>query len=375
MHNKIVVAVSGGADSATLLGTCLALGYNVYPVTFSYGSKHNKYEYKACMDICEYYGLKVISHIELDFIGQLFKSDLLSTGGDIPDGKYADENMNKTVVPGRNLIFASILAGYAESIGASRVALGVHSGDHSLYPDCRPDFIASLCETIELSSGGTVKIFAPFANITKTDIIKIGYGLRKYAVPYELTRSCYKDQEESCGVCGSCIERLEAFKSIGKTDLITYEKHFGGIMTKIISISKTFKFECSHRLTLDYDSPCKSLHGHSYTVKVTASSRQLNKNGMVLDFSELKRFQKYIDDNLDHATLISDQDERLIEFVKDQDQKHFIMHSNTTSENISKLLCDEFINMFKNKIDLCSVNVSVKETQNNEVSFMRTLSL
>jgi len=135
------------------------------------------------------------------------------------------------------------------------------------------------------------------------------------------------------------------------------------------SISKTFKFECSHRLTLNYESPCQSLHGHSYTVKVIIKTDQLNENGMVIDFKELKRFQRYLDDNFDHATLINKNDTDLLEFVKNQNQKYLILENNTTSENIAELLCDEFIKMFNDEINIHEITVNVWETQNNEASY------
>ena len=159
----------------------------------------------------------------LDFIKQLFKSNLLQDQGEIPEGHYEDGNMSKTVVPGRNAIFITIMAGYAESIGAGTIAVGVHAGDHHIYADCRPDFINSMTRTIEDSSDGTVTLEAPFLSYTKLDILKIGYALTT-PFPYELTRTCYKDQELSCGSCGSCNERLEAFRFLGKEDPIEYEK-------------------------------------------------------------------------------------------------------------------------------------------------------
>src|SRR6056297_1544623 len=184
MLNKIIISLSGGMDSSTLLGLCLNKGWEVYPISFTYGSKHNKYENDACKKVCEYYGFKNVPLINLDFMGQLFESNLLSKGGDIPEGHYTEKTMTKTVVPGRNLIFASIVAGYAESIGASYIGLGVHAGDHAIYPDCRPKFIEKLNETIIASSEGKVSVVAPFLNLNKTDILKIGYDLDKYTIPY-----------------------------------------------------------------------------------------------------------------------------------------------------------------------------------------------
>jgi len=151
-----------------------------------------------------------------------FKSDLLKSGGEIPEGHYAADSMKATVVPGRNLIFASIVAGYAESIGATAIALGVHSGDHHIYPDCRPEFTSALELTLQASTEGMLSLLTPFMDMDKTSILKLGNSL-EIKVPYVLTRTCYKDQKISCGKCGSCVERLEAFAEIKVTDPIKYE--------------------------------------------------------------------------------------------------------------------------------------------------------
>jgi 7-cyano-7-deazaguanine synthase len=131
--------------------------------------------------------------------------------------------MKATVVPGRNLIMASVMSGYAESIDAEAIALGVHSGDHHIYPDCRPEFINQLRNVVAISTERLVDVIAPLLNEDKTSILKIGYSLKEL-VPYNLTRTCYKDQEHSCGKCGSCRERLEAFENLGIKDPIVYEE-------------------------------------------------------------------------------------------------------------------------------------------------------
>ena len=220
---KIVLSLSGGMDSGTMLGCYLAKGYEVWPVNFTYGSKHNDYERTCARQLCKHYGIDMFPSINLGFIGDMFSSDLLKSGGDIPEGHYEDKNMKSTVVPGRNLIFASILAGYAESINADAIALGVHAGDHEIYPDCRPEFITNLKRVINTSSDRKISVLAPFLDIDKAGILEIGYNLaEEFKVPYELTRTCYKDQEYSCGRCASCVERLGAFTNLGKVDPIKY---------------------------------------------------------------------------------------------------------------------------------------------------------
>jgi len=224
---KIVIGLSGGMDSATLLGILLAEGHQVHACTFTYGSKHNKYENKAAFDLVDFYQLKgqPVNHhfFNLEEAFKNFDSNLLKSGGEIPEGHYESENMKLTVVPGRNLIFASIMAGLAESIGAEAIALGVHSGDHAIYPDCRPEFIEALKAVLGASTEGKVKVLTPLLELNKTTILGKGLDLN-IPVPYELTRTCYKDQEDSCGMCGSCQERLEAFNNLQMIDPAQYEK-------------------------------------------------------------------------------------------------------------------------------------------------------
>ena len=227
--NKVVVmGLSGGMDSATLLGLLLSNGNTVHCCSFTYGSKHNKYENQASKNLVRYYknqdefNIK-LHEFDISSIMKDFNSALLSSSDqDIPEGHYASESMKRTVVPGRNLIFSSIMAGLAESLGASYIALGVHSGDHHIYPDCRKEFIKSLDNTIFLSSDNTVEVLSPFDDLDKLGILRTGYSL-PIPIPYHLTRTCYKDQLNSCGKCGSCVERLEAFELLNVRDPITYE--------------------------------------------------------------------------------------------------------------------------------------------------------
>ena len=217
--NKALVSLSGGMDSTTVLAWCLSLGMEVQAVSFDYGSKHNPFEIALAKKICEHYN---VPHQVIDLKGVMagFKSNLLLDGGEIPEGHYEQENMKLTVVPGRNLIFSSILAGLAESLELDCIALGVHQGDHAIYPDCRKSFIDSLITTIGESTDGRIQVVTPFLNGDKTTILQWGF---LNDVPYHLTRTCYKHQDKSCGKCGSCTERLEAFANIGETDPVEYE--------------------------------------------------------------------------------------------------------------------------------------------------------
>ncbi len=218
--NKIVMALSGGMDSAVLLATALDRGLKVIPVTFLYGSKHSSYEYAMVLKLCHHYKLGVeVIHLEEAF--KRFQSNLLLEGGAIPEGHYEHESMKQTVVPSRNMIFISILSGLAESMGAGEVWLGIHAGDHAIYPDCRPNFFYSMQSTVAYASDFKVKLIAPFLEIKKGDIVRLGLGLD---VPFHYTRTCYANQQVACGRCGSCSERREAFVLNSAVDPIPYEK-------------------------------------------------------------------------------------------------------------------------------------------------------
>jgi 7-cyano-7-deazaguanine synthase len=208
-------------DSVTLLAKVISeVGKeNVQAVGFSYSSKHNRYEHEAAWKVTAHYG---VSYRLIDLSGVMdgFKSNLLQSGGPIPEGHYEAESMRQTVVPGRNTIFTAILAGLAESSGIGAVYLGIHAGDHHIYADCRPEWFYSMRDVVRDSSDGKVHLRAPYLFMNKSAIIKEGLAL---AVPYQLTRTCYKAQPIACGRCGSCRERLGAFKDNGVADPIEYE--------------------------------------------------------------------------------------------------------------------------------------------------------
>ncbi|MDE6380642.1 MAG: 7-cyano-7-deazaguanine synthase QueC [Muribaculaceae bacterium] len=204
-----VIVLSGGMDSTTLLHDRkdqIALA-----VTFDYGSKHNAREIECARKNCEMLGIEHLV-IPLDFMGQYFKSSLLIGGDDIPEGHYADENMKSTVVPFRNGIMLSVAAGLAESRGLKKVMLANHGGDHAIYPDCRPGFINAMSEAIRQGTYDGIVIDAPYTDITKSDIARIG---KRIGVDYRLTYSCYKGGEKHCGKCGTCVERMEALRDAG----------------------------------------------------------------------------------------------------------------------------------------------------------------
>ncbi len=163
----VVILYSGGMDST------VALYQNLEQIrvalSFDYGSKHNKREIEFASKNCQALG---IEHriIELDLNKMGFVSDLLQSGGDIPNGHYEDETMKSTVVPFRNGIMLSIAAGIAESIDCDRLLISNHSGDHAIYPDCRPNFIKSMSDAIRFGTYNNVQIFAPMTNLSKREI-------------------------------------------------------------------------------------------------------------------------------------------------------------------------------------------------------------
>lgn len=217
---KIMSVLSGGMDSTTALAQALKQGSEVVgAVSFEYGSKHNDREWHSAQLIAEHYGIP-IKRISLPFVGELFKSDLLKSGGEIPEGHYAHPSMQRTVVPFRNGIMLSIAAGYAESKGAEAVLLGNHYGDHAIYPDCRSAFVTAMNQAIKTGTYANIELLTPFTYLDKTAIALLGHQL---GVPFQLTYSCYKGGKVHCGKCGTCFERREAFKLAEIPDPTVYE--------------------------------------------------------------------------------------------------------------------------------------------------------
>jgi 7-cyano-7-deazaguanine synthase len=219
MKTKVVVLISGGMDSVTAFYEARQ-HYDVSgALSFDYGSKHNHKEIPFAQWHCQKFS---IPHrvIKLDFVGQLFKSDLLQSGGAIPDGHYEELTMKQTVVPFRNGIMLSIAGGYAESIEANGLVIAAHSGDHAIYPDCREDFMKAMGDAIRLGTYAAVEIIRPFISDTKAGIARKGAEL---GVDFSKTWSCYKGKDKHCGSCGTCVERREAFQLAGLMDPTIYE--------------------------------------------------------------------------------------------------------------------------------------------------------
>jgi 7-cyano-7-deazaguanine synthase len=205
-------------DSVTALHHARTEHEVVAALSFDYGSKHNHREIPLAALQARLAG---VEHrlVGLGFINEMFESDLLKSGGEVPDGHYEDENMVRTVVPFRNGIMLSIACGFAESIGAEGLVIAAHSGDHAIYPDCREPFMDAMAQAMECGTYAGIRLLRPFIAMDKAAIVKRGSEL---GVDYAQTWSCYKGGAVHCGTCGTCVERREAFVLAGVEDPTEY---------------------------------------------------------------------------------------------------------------------------------------------------------
>jgi 7-cyano-7-deazaguanine synthase len=216
---KAVVLLSGGLDSTTCLSVAIRDGYDVYPLSFDYGQRHNK-ELQSAKNIVKYYKLKNHETVK---IGNIGGSALTDMNIDVPEYKGLP-NIPVTYVPARNIIFLSYAAGYAETINAQAIYIGVNSIDYSGYPDCRPEFVQAFEKVLKVGTksgvnGKPAKIATPLMELTKAEIIKLACDNN---APLHLTTSCYKGEDDACGVCDSCVLRLKGFREAGIVDPIKY---------------------------------------------------------------------------------------------------------------------------------------------------------
>ncbi|MFJ4627160.1 7-cyano-7-deazaguanine synthase QueC [Streptomyces sp. NPDC088847] len=215
-----VIVLSGGMDSTTVTALYRSLGYDLVLLSFDYGQRHVR-ELEAARQIAAHYGAE--HHvIDLRSVGALMPGSALTDHTvDVPEGHYAEPSMRATVVPNRNAIMANIAVGIASARGALVVALGIHAGDHAVYPDCRPVFREALQQSVTAALDGfpTPVIETPFIHFTKTDIARAAVRLD---APIRMSWSCYKGGAKHCGRCGTCVERHEAFVDAGLVDPTEY---------------------------------------------------------------------------------------------------------------------------------------------------------
>jgi 7-cyano-7-deazaguanine synthase len=251
MNKHAVLSLSGGMDSSTVLLRLLADGYNVTAVSFDYGQKH-RVELERAQELIDYINgqfhmyedEKVIEYpyfvnykvIKLDGLVDLLESNLVEGGDDVPEGHYEEENMKDTVVPNRNKMFSSIIQAIALSIANTKncpveIAMGIHAGDHAIYPDCRQEFRDADYEAFKQGNwdADQVTYITPYLNGDKFDILKDGevccdkLGL-DFDEVYKRTNTSYKPTAEGLSdyKSASSVERIEAFLKLGRKDPVEY---------------------------------------------------------------------------------------------------------------------------------------------------------
>jgi 7-cyano-7-deazaguanine synthase len=249
-----VLSLSGGMDSSTLLLRLLADGYEVTALSFDYGQKH-KVELERAKALVQYLnhqvtplGYPVVRYqvIKLEGLAELLNSTLVTGGAEVPEGHYAEENMKATVVPNRNKIFSSIIQAVALSIAEQKnttcaIALGVHSGDHAIYPDCREEFRDADFEAFKSGNWGAdkVSLYTPYLKSTKFGILRDGEKCCDkmhidFDSVYEKTNTSYKPIQidgkwYSDFKSASSVERVEAFIKLQRKDPVQYADEGGPV--------------------------------------------------------------------------------------------------------------------------------------------------
>ena len=218
MSQKVVVIFSGGMDSFTVLNLAVKQGLEVFALSFDYGQRHKK-ELDYASQACKTLG---VQHkiVDISAINQLIGGSSLTSDIDVAEGHYEEDSMKSTVVPNRNMILLSMAVGYAVSINANKVYYGAHSGDHAIYPDCRPEFVHKMNDVCAIANYEAVEIVTPYLEVSKTAILTAGLEM---GLDYNQTWTCYNGREKACGKCGACQERLEAFTENDLSDPLEYE--------------------------------------------------------------------------------------------------------------------------------------------------------
>ncbi|VAX40483.1 7-cyano-7-deazaguanine synthase [hydrothermal vent metagenome] len=215
---KTVALFSGGLDSTLLLYELLQEGDEVLALSIDYGQRHRielEYAQRIASLLNVQWEVADLSGITHLIAGSSQTSEEVA----VPHGHYAEESMKQTVVPNRNMIMLSVAAGWAINQKANRVAYAAHGGDHTIYPDCRPEFAKALDKTLQLADWHSVTLYSPFISLSKTELVQRGNLLN---VDFSLTWSCYEGGKKHCGKCGTCVERKEAFKDAAVNDPTLY---------------------------------------------------------------------------------------------------------------------------------------------------------
>lgn len=220
---KAVCLLSGGMDSTTLAYVASDMGYDIVALHINYGQRTETKELACAKKIADLLDAKDFIEINLDYFSKFGASSLTDRSIAVEQFDPARAHVPNTYVPFRNANLLAIATSFAETREAVAIFIGVQSLDYSGYPDCRPQFIEAFQKVINLGTKDTtsIKLFTPFIRMTKTDILRKGIEL---GVPYEYTWSCYRNEGEACGTCGSCHFRQEAFDAVGIRDPIAYEK-------------------------------------------------------------------------------------------------------------------------------------------------------
>ena len=216
------VLLSGGMDSTVLLAHYAAAGYRLLAVSVDYAQRHGERELAAAGAVAAYYGAERLP-VDMRAVGALLcGSALTDPTVQVPSGHYEAPSMRATVVANRNNLLAHVLVSVVMPLGADVAALGVHAGDHAIYPDCRPPWVDALGESVRVGNEGygPPRVEAPFVHLHKWQIAALGAAL---GAPLHLTYSCYQGQQEHCGTCGTCVERREAFADAGLPDPTEYQ--------------------------------------------------------------------------------------------------------------------------------------------------------
>ena len=242
-----IMALSGGMDSSSLLLRLLRENYDVTAISFNYGQKH-VVELERATSLVEYLkgkGHNVVHHVaDLRSATALFESNLLMGGDDVPQGHYEEDNMKATVVPNRNALFSSLLYGVALSLATkhntqAEIVLGVHSGDHAIYPDCRPEFYRALEHAFATGNWESerVSFTLPYLETDKIGILRDAEESTKalgleFDEVFKRTITSYAPDEDgrSHGGTGSDVERILAFHAIGRKDPVEYVKPWEDVL-------------------------------------------------------------------------------------------------------------------------------------------------